>query len=106
MQNLPVPGAEPNENGITPTQPTPAVAESVEISEDGKTYTFKIRDHARWSNGEALTAQDFVYSWQRILSPRLGSEYAYMLYFVKNAKSFHNAGIGDFSQVGVQAVDR
>jgi oligopeptide transport system substrate-binding protein len=86
--------------------PMPGVAESWTISTDNKTYTFKIRSNARWSNGDALTAQDFVYSWQRILSPRLGSEYAYMLYFIKNGKQFHNAEITDFSQVGVQALDQ
>ena len=56
----------------------PAMAETYDISEDGKTYTFHLRD-AKWSNGEAVTAADFVFGWQRAVDPANASEYSYML---------------------------
>lgn len=56
---------------------TEAIAESYQVSEDGKTYTFKLRDNANWSNGDPVTAQDFIYAWQRIL--KKNGNYAYML---------------------------
>jgi len=83
--------------------PEPGVAKSWEISEDGRTYTFHFRDNARWSNGDPVRAQDFVYSFRRILSPGLGAEYAYMLYPLRNGKAFNTGKIDDFSEVGVKA---
>jgi oligopeptide transport system substrate-binding protein len=83
----------------------PAVAESWEISEDNKTYTFKIRESAKWSNGDPVTAEDFVWSWQRALLPALGNQYAYSLHVIKNAEAFNRGDITDFSQVGVKALD-
>ena len=52
----------------------PAMAEKVDVSDDGITYTFHIRKDAKWSNGDPVTAQDFEYSWKRVLNPELGSE--------------------------------
>jgi oligopeptide transport system substrate-binding protein len=86
-------------------EPIPAVAERWDISDDGKLYTFHLRDTARWSNGDALTAEDFVWSWQRALMPALGNQYAYMYGPIKNAEQFSNGSIKDFSQVGVKAID-
>jgi len=86
-------------------EPVPAVAESWTISEDRRVYTFHLRPAAGWSNGDPVTAHDFVYSWRRILTPALGGEYAYMLYCIKNAKAYHEGKIRDFSEVGVRAVD-
>jgi len=86
-------------------EPQPGVAESWEISKDNKTYTFKIRENAKWSNGESVTADDFVYSWKRILNPALGAEYAYMLYPLKNAEEYNKGKMKDFSKVGVIAKD-
>ena len=83
----------------------PGVAESWTHNADFTRWTFTIRDNARWSNGEPVTAGDFVYSWQRILSPALGSEYAEMLYVIANAEAFHQGEIADFAQVGVKAPD-
>ncbi|MDO5299726.1 MAG: peptide ABC transporter substrate-binding protein [Clostridia bacterium] len=60
----------------------PAMAESYEVSEDGCTYTFKIREGLKWSDGTPLTAHDFEYSWKRVLDPDVGSETAYTLYAV------------------------
>ncbi len=83
----------------------PAVAESWTVSPDTLQYEFRLRKTAKWSNGDPVTAQDFVYSWQRMLSPNLAAEYAYLLHCLKNAKAFHRGEISDFSKVGVQAVD-
>lgn len=85
--------------------PEPGMAESWTVSSDQKTYTFKIRANAKWSNGDAFTAQDFVYSWNRILSPGLAGEYAYMLYPVENAEDFNSGKLKDFTKVGVKALD-
>lgn len=87
-------------------EPVPAVAESWEISEDGKTYRFHIRENARWSNGDPLTAEDFVWSWWRALQPALGNQYAYMLFPVVNAEPFANGELTDFSKVGVKALNK
>ncbi|WRP08121.1 peptide ABC transporter substrate-binding protein [Rossellomorea aquimaris] len=78
-------------------------AEEPEISEDGKTYTFKLRD-AKWSNGDAVTANDFVYAWQKALNPDTGAEYAYIMYDIKNAAKV-NAGEVPVEELGVKAVD-
>lgn len=83
----------------------PAVAESWTVSDDGRVYVFRLRQSARWSNGDPVTARDFIYAWRRILTPTLGSEYAYMLYCMKNAKAFHTGAITDFAQVGAKALD-
>ena len=81
----------PNGEGVIP-----AAAESWEISDDGLEIIFNIRPEARWSNGDPLTAQDFVYSWRRILTPALGSRYPDMLYAVKNAEQFNKSEIRRF----------
>lgn len=86
-------------------EPIPGVAESWAISDDGTVYTFHLRDNARWSNGDPVTAQDFVWSWHRALLPALGNQYAYMLYPIKNAEAFHSGKVQDFSAVGVKAID-
>jgi len=83
----------------------PGVAQSWDISEDGLTYTFHFDPKARWSNGDPVTAQDFLYSFERILSPALGAPYAYMLFDVKNAEAFNKGEISDFDQVGARAPD-
>jgi len=83
----------------------PGVAESWELSEDGRSYTFHFDPDARWSNGDPVTAQDFLYSFERILSPALGAPYAYMLFDVVNAKAFNEGAFTDFKKVGVRAPD-
>lgn len=83
----------------------PGVAESWEVSPDGRTYTFHLRADARWSDGEPVTARDFVESWKRTLTPETGSQYNYQLYYLKNAQAFAEGKITDFGQVGVRAVD-
>jgi oligopeptide transport system substrate-binding protein len=83
----------------------PGMAESWTISPGGLTYTFKIRANARWSNGEPLTAHDFLASWERALNPATGSQYSYQLYYLVNAEAYGTGKITDFSQVGVKAPD-
>lgn len=85
--------------------PVPAVAASWAVSSDGLCYTFHLRPEARWSNGDPVTAQDFVFSFQRMLSPRLASAYAYMLYPLTNAEAYHKGQIEDFRLVGARAQD-
>lgn len=86
-------------------EPIPAVAESWRISDDGTVYTFTLRPDARWSNGDPVTAHDFAFAWRRILTPSLASEYAYMLWCIKNARAFNQGAITDFADVGVKALD-
>ena len=83
----------------------PGVAERWEISEDGRTYTFKLRQDAAWSNGSPVTAEDFVRSWRRTLAPETASEYSYQLHYLKNGRLFNEGKLKDFSKVGVRAVD-
>jgi oligopeptide transport system substrate-binding protein len=84
-------------------QPFPAMATSWTTSGDGLTWTFHLRD-ARWSDGTQVTAGDFVYSWQRLVTPTTASTYAYYLYVVKNAAPV-NAGKMAPSALGVRALD-
>ena len=83
----------------------PGVAERWAISEDGRVYTFYINPEAKWSNGEAMTASDYVWSWNRALHPDTGSLYAYMLYPIVNSEAYSKREITDFGKVGVKALD-
>jgi len=87
------------------TKPVPAAAERWEASPDGLTYTFHLRPDGRWSNGDPVTADDFAFSFQRILTPAFAASYAYMLWPIKNAQAYNAGRITDFSRVGVKAVD-
>lgn len=73
-------------------KPVPGQAESWTPSEDGTTWTFRIRKDARWSNGEPVTAQDFVWAWKRLLEPAMGAEYAYLLHTVKHGEAYNTFG--------------
>lgn len=85
--------------------PVPAVAERWDISTDGKTYTFHLRPDAKWSNGDPVTAHDFINSWKRMLTPSLAADYAYMLFYVEGAEDFYMGRLDDFSKVGFSAID-
>ena len=85
-------------------KPLPAASESWTISDDLTTYTFQLRKNARWSNGDMVTAEDFVYGWRRALTPTLPNLYAYLMYYVVNAEAYHRGEITDFSQVGIKAL--
>ena len=86
-------------------EPQPGAAESWTVSDDGTVYTFALRSNGKWSNGDTVTAHDFVFSFERMLAPGLSAEYAEMLFVMKNAAAFHEGTITDFSQVGVRAVN-
>ena len=100
--------------GLTIPNPNPddmngymaGTAESWSVSEDGKEYIFNINENARWSNGDPVTANDFVWSWKRILTASLGSQYPDMLYYLVGAYEYHNGLTDDFSEVGVKAIDQ
>jgi len=85
-------------------KPTPGIAESVEVSDDKKTYTFKLRKDAKWSDGSAVTADDFIYAWKRALDPKTAAEYAYILQDLKNANKIM-AGDAELDELGVKKVD-
>ena len=90
-----------DENG----QAVPGVAERWEIQPGGRIYTFHLREDAKWSDGTALRAGDFVESWKHTLTPETGSQYNYQLYPIKNAQAFAEGRIRDFGEVAVKAVD-
>lgn len=83
----------------------PAAAESWQQSEDGLTYTFQLRKNAKWSDGTPVTAKDYVFSWQRILSPNIASYFAQDYYVIQGAAEFNKGETTDFTTVGVVAVD-
>jgi oligopeptide transport system substrate-binding protein len=95
---------------VTPDQetlePRPGVAERWEVSPDGLRYTFHLRPGLKWSDGQPLTAADFLYSARRMLAPKLGASHAENnLFFVKNARAYQAGRITDFAAVGVVAPD-
>jgi len=91
-------------NAVT-AQAEPALAKRWEISDDGTVYTFHLRENLRWSTGEPITAGDVVYSWQRAVNPLTASDYAGMLFYVKNAEAINSGKISDLAQLGAKAVD-
>src|SRR5919112_5688198 len=82
----------------------PVQAEKWEVSDDGKTYRFTLREGLKWSNGDPVTAEDFVYSYRRIMDPATGAKYANILYPIKNAEKI-NKGQAKPEELGVKAVD-
>ncbi|MCD4542072.1 peptide ABC transporter substrate-binding protein, partial [Klebsiella pneumoniae subsp. pneumoniae] len=82
----------------------PGVAKEFQKSEDGKKYTFKLREDAKWSNGDPVTAKDFVYAWQRLLDKNTAAEYAFIAYYIKNAEAI-NKGEKPVTELGAKAVD-
>ena len=86
-------------------EPEPAMAEDIEVSDDGLTYTFKIREDATWTNGDPVTASDFEYAWKWVLDPdNADTDYAYQLYPIKGAEDAKENG-GSLDDVGVTAED-
>ncbi|MGF2385150.1 peptide ABC transporter substrate-binding protein [Lentilactobacillus otakiensis] len=83
----------------------PALAIKTKISKDGKTYTVNIRHNAKWSNGDPVTASDFVYSWQRAVNPKTASQYTYLFDNVKNADAIVNGKLSP-SKLGVKAIGK
>jgi len=87
------------------TQPQPAIAEGVEISDDQLSYTFTLKDGVKWSDGSEVTAQDFEYAWIRALDPDTAGQYAFIIYqFVEGGTEF-STGDGSREDVGIRATD-
>ena len=86
-------------------KPAPVIAKSWDILEGGRKIVFHLRDDVAWSDGKKVRAQDFEYSWKRLLNPKTASEYAYILFDIVNAEEFHEGKITDESLVGVKATD-
>lgn len=86
-------------------QPVPAAAEKYSV--DGTKYTFELRKDAKWSNGDPVTANDFLFAWERVLNPKTdpAPPYAYQLYYIANAQEYNEGKITDFNEVGVKVVD-
>ena len=82
----------------------PVAAESYEVSSDGRVYTFKLRKDGVWSNGDPVTAKDFVYAWKRVLEPGVAANYASEMYIVKNGKPYNEGAVGE-SELGLKAID-
>ena len=86
-------------------KPAPVVAKSWQIQEGGKRILFHLRDDVLWTDGQKVRAQDFEYSWKRLLDPKTASEYAYMLFDIVNAEAYNQGKITDDALVGVRALD-
>src|SRR3546814_6613885 len=86
-------------------KPIAGAAESWTISEDGKTYTFKLRDHV-WSDGTPVTAEDFVSAWRRILAPETGAESASLLSIIKGAEEVNGGKAGPAALAAEAIADR
>lgn len=84
--------------------PQPAAAESWEVTEDGKTYTFFLREDSQWTNGEPVTAHDFEYSWKRTLNPETASQSSALFYIIDGAEAY-NLGEASAEDVAVTALD-
>ena len=85
---------------------SPGVAESWTISPDGKVFTFKLRANAKWSNGDAVKAGDFVFAWRRAAAPDTGAKYTNVLYPVKGLEAVHKGTAGAKPEdIGIRAVD-
>lgn len=82
----------------------PGVAEEWDISDDKLTYTFHLREDANWSNGDPVTAEDFVYAWKYMLDPETASSAAFLGYFIEGAEEY-NAGEGSADDVAIHAID-
>ena len=82
----------------------PGAAESWDYDEDTLTYTFHLRKDGVWTNGDPVTAKDFEFAWSQALNPDVASDYAYFLYFIKNAEKYFNGEVA-WDEVGVKVVD-
>jgi len=86
-------------------KPAPVIAKSWDFLEGGKKIVFHLRDDVQWMDGKKVRAQDFEYSWKRLLNPKTASQYAYILFDLINAQEYAEGKIKDSSAVGVQAQD-
>jgi oligopeptide transport system substrate-binding protein len=107
LRRMPVPDAPPPTNRTnTPYKPQLATADDMQISEDGRTYTFHIRESAKWSDGTPVTAHDYAWSWLRMLHPETESEYSYQLWYIVGAEDYTTAKLEVDKPVEVELADR
>jgi len=92
------------DSGTGNAETAPGQAESYDVSEDRMVYTFHLRDGIKWSDGQDVTAEDFVYSWQRLVDPDTAADYNYMIDMVVNANEIME-GTMDKSELGIKAID-
>lgn len=86
-------------------EPVPAAAEGAEVSDDGLTYTFTLRDGMQWSNGDPVTSQDYRYAWLKVLNPDTASEYSVLIYTFVQGAAEYNAGEGGAEDVAIETPD-
>ncbi|OIL02415.1 peptide ABC transporter substrate-binding protein [Oenococcus oeni] len=86
--------------------PKAGLAKSWSHSKDGLTWTFHLRKGLKWSNGDPLTASDFVYAWQRTVNPKTASQYAYIYSGIKNADAINSGKNKDLSSLGIKAKNK
>lgn len=86
-------------------EPIAGQAEDWSISDDGKVYTFTLRDGIAWTDGTPVTAGDFVFALRRLMNPATGAEYAYLQYPIMNAEAINSGEIEDLEALGVKAID-
>jgi oligopeptide transport system substrate-binding protein len=86
-------------------EPRPGLAEAWTMDSSGRRFTFTLRPNLRWSDGRPLTADDFVASWRRALTPATGCSYAGLFFVIDGAEAWHRAPGADFASVGVRAPD-
>ena len=102
-----LPDGEPDpETGVQPMSAQPSIAKSYSVSEDGKTYTFQLRDDAVWSDGVPITSQDFRWTWTRMLHPETLCQYAFQLYPLPHAKAYNLGIVHVGDRVEVEQWDR
>src|SRR6266446_2335855 len=83
----------------------PGMADRWEHNDDYSVWTFHIGEDRKWSNGDPMVAQDFVFSYKRMLTASFGAQYAENLFILKGAEHYYNGKTSDFDQVGVKAID-
>ncbi len=86
-------------------EPIPGQASAWTTSDDGLVYTFTLRDDIFWSDGEPVTAGDFVFAFQRLMDPLTAADYAYLQYPIKNAEAINSGDITDLGALGAKAID-
>jgi oligopeptide transport system substrate-binding protein len=102
-----MPAGEPDELGRIPMKPVArGMADRFTVNADGTVYRFHIREAARWTNGDPVTATDFAWSWMRFLHPETASEYNYQLFYVRGAEKFNTVQLAVGDKVEVELADR
>ncbi|MEM6690996.1 MAG: peptide ABC transporter substrate-binding protein [Planctomycetota bacterium] len=105
LQSLPTGEVDPD-TGVHSMDAAPALAESFTVSDDGLEYTFKIREDAKWSDGTPITAEDFRFSWTRMLHPETLCQYAMQLHDLPHARAYNESLVAVGDQVEVELWDR